>query len=92
MNTLLFSLSVGSSLFIALCTFAFGLWYGSNCIRNTSSCPENVAKQSYTAGAVFTVYFSISTISFYMSHLPYNIKKLSIGLAAASKIFQIIDR
>jgi hypothetical protein len=92
MNALLFSFSVGSSLFLALCTFAFGLWYGSHCIRNTSSCPKDVAKQSYTAGAIFTVYFGISTISFYMSHLPYNIKKVSVGLAAASKIFQIIDR
>lgn len=80
---MLFGITFGSAFFFILSAFAFGLWYGSHCIRNTSSCSESVSKQQYTAGIAFTVFFSVLTTSFHLSHLPHNIKKLMNGFAAA---------
>lgn len=75
-----------------LTAYSLGFWYGANCINQTFSCPYSVARQDYSAGIVFTVFFSIIIVGFNMSQLPPSLKKITEGRSAAGRIFKIIDR
>lgn len=85
-------LSTGGAFFALLSSYALGFWYGANCISETEHCRPWIAKQKYTAGIVFTVFFSIIIVGFNMSQLPPALKKITEGRAAAGRIFRIIDR
>lgn len=85
-------ISLGGAFFSMLTAYSLGFWYGANCINQTFSCPYSVARQDYTAGIVFTVFFSIIIVGFNMSQLPPSLKKITEGRSAAGRIFKIIDR
>jgi hypothetical protein len=70
-------LSTGGAFFAMLCSYALGFWYGANCIEQTFHCPAWIAKQQYSAGIVFTVFFSVIIVGFNMSQLPPSLKKIS---------------
>jgi hypothetical protein len=60
-----------------LASYSFGFWYGSKCILNTNDCPSSVAKQTYTAGDVLVVFFSVLMAGFNLSQLTPAFKKIS---------------
>lgn len=78
----MFGLTLGGCFFSNLATFALGIWFGTQCVLKTDSCSESISRQEYTAGIVFTVFFSIIALSFHLSHLPFNLKKLMEGIVA----------
>lgn len=75
-----------------LTAYSLGFWFGAHCINDTERCPAWMARQEYTAGIVFTVFFSVIIVGFNMSQLPPSLKKITEGRAAAGRIFKIIDR
>lgn len=83
---------MGALFFAMLAQYSLGFWFGSHCIEETSTCPRNVSQQEYTAGRVFTIYFSLFLVGFNLSQLPASLRKISEGRSAAGRIFSIIDR
>lgn len=70
-------ISIGGAFFAMLTAYSLAFWYGAHCIDQTFRCPDIIARQSYTAGIVFTVFFSIITVGFNMSQLPPSLKKIT---------------
>ena len=58
----------------------------------TENCPEDVAKQTYTAGDVLVVFFSVVIGGFNLSQFSPSLKKIAEGQQAAARIYEIIDR
>jgi hypothetical protein len=58
-------------------SYSFGFWYGSKCILNTENCPKSISKQTYTAGSVLVVFFSVLMSGFNLSQLTPAFKKIS---------------
>lgn len=75
-----------------LCSYALGFWFGSNCIAETQHCRPAIARQEYTSGVVFSVFFAVVIVGFNMSQLPPSLKKIAEGKSSAVRIFKIIDR
>lgn len=60
-----------------LSAYALGFWYGAHCISQTERCLPSLTRQEYTAGTVFTVFFSIIIVGFNMSQLPTSLKSIT---------------
>lgn len=60
-----------------LAAYSLGLWYGSKCILGAENCPNNVSKQTYSAGNVISVFFSMVKGGFIISQLIPAFKKIS---------------
>lgn len=75
-----------------LLSYSLGFWYGSKCVLGTRDCPPDVSKQTYTAGNVLVVFFSVVMGGFNLSQLTPAFKKIAEGRQAAARIFSVIDR
>lgn len=75
-----------------LLSYSLGFWYGSKCVLGTRDCPRDVARQTYTAGDVLVVFFSVVMGGFNLSQLTPAFKKIAEGRQAAARIFSVIDR
>ena len=53
----------------------------------SSNCPENVSKQTYTAGDVLVVFFSVLIGGFNLSQFSPSLQKIAQGQQAAARIF-----
>lgn len=60
-----------------LASYSLGFWYGSNCVEGNSSCPPSVSRQTYTAGDVLVVFFSILMAGFNLSQVTPAMKKIA---------------
>jgi hypothetical protein len=70
-------LGIAGIFFVMLASYSLGFWYGSKCILGTNDCPQSVSKQSYTAGNVLVIFFSIVMGGFNLSQLTPAFKKIS---------------
>ena len=70
-------LGMGAIFFVMLASYSLGFWYGSRCILNTANCPSGVARQSYTAGDVLVVFFSVIIGGFTLGQLSPAFKKVT---------------
>jgi hypothetical protein len=59
-------LGIGSMFAVMLLSYSLGFWYGSHCVEGTSVCNSG---QTYTAGDVLVVFFSILMAGFNFSQL-----------------------
>lgn len=75
-----------------LLSYSLGFWYGSKCVLGTRDCPPEISKQTYTAGNVLVVFFSVVMGGFNLSQLTPAFKKIAEGRQAAARIFNVIDR
>ena len=85
-------IGMGSIFLVMLLSYSLGFWYGSRCIMQTENCPEDVAKQTYTAGDVLVVFFSVLIGGFNLSQFSPSLQKIAVGQQAAARIYEIIDR
>ena len=58
----------------------------------TENCPQEVANQTYTAGDVLVIFFSIVMASFNLSQINPALKKIAEGRQAGARIYEVIDR
>jgi hypothetical protein len=56
--------------------YSLGYWFGSNCVEGNSHCSPEMSHQTYTAGNVVTIFFSILVSCFYLSQLSPALKKI----------------
>ena len=83
---------IATVFFINLASYSLGFWYGSRCVIGTDDCPKDVSDQTYTAGDVLVVFFSIVMASFNLSQINPALKKIAEGRQAGARIFDVIDR
>ena len=74
---------MGVLFFSILSSYALGFWFGSLCVEGHSGC----LNQTYSAGDVLIVFFSVLMAGFQLSQLTPAIKKISEGRVAAKRIF-----
>lgn len=65
---------IGSLFCVMLMSYSLGFWYGSHCVEVTSVCNSG---QTYTAGDVLVVFFSILMAGFNFSQLTPSLKKIA---------------
>jgi len=82
-------LGIGSMFCVMLMSYSLGFWYGSHCVEVDNVCSSG---QTYTAGDVLVVFFSILMAGFNFSQMTPALKKIAEGRQAAARIFTIIDR
>ena len=86
-------LGMGLLFFTMLTSYSLGFWFGSHCVEDTGVCPARLNNgNTYTAGDVIIVFFTILMAGFNFTQLTPAIKKVAEGRVAAFRIFQIIDR
>ena len=84
---------IGSLLFVMLCAYVYGFWFGSNCILKDDYCPKELHPDGgYTAGAIITIIFSMLMAGFNMNQLRESLKSMTLGKQAAARIFPILIR
>ena len=69
-------MGIASIFFVMIASYSLGFWYGSKCILGNENCPSSVSKQTYTAGSVLVVFFSIVMGGFNLSQLTPAFKKI----------------
>jgi hypothetical protein len=74
---MLSGLGIGLLFFVMLASYSLGFWYGSHCVEGTSSCPPNISGQTYTAGDVLVIFFSILMAGFNLSQVTPAMKKIA---------------
>jgi ABC-type multidrug transport system fused ATPase/permease subunit len=81
-------LALGIMSFSLLAAHALGFWYGSNCVEGNFRCTGD----RYEPGDVLIIFFSVLMAALNLSQLSPSIKKIAEGKAAASRIFEVLDR
>ena len=79
---------IGGIWFSMFSCYGLGFWYGSKLIHDKV---HNMG-DTYSAGTVLVVFFSILMGGFELSNLTPCLKKFSEGQTAAARIYAILDR
>ncbi|KAJ6632996.1 ATP-dependent translocase ABCB1, partial [Pseudolycoriella hygida] len=82
-------LGFGLLWFFIYATYALSFWYGIGLIVDHKALPPN--EQVYTAGVMFTVFFSVMMGGMSLGASSPFIESFGIAKGAAAKVFQIIE-
>lgn len=74
--------SMGLTMFVMVCVYALGFWYGSTLVR----------RGEMNAGDVVTVFFAVIIAAMSIGQAAPNVSSFSVARGAAPRIFDVIDR
>lgn len=72
--------------------FTLTFWYGSECVFGSNKCPQSISWREYTAGSIVKIFYALFLPALSLNQLTPSIQKIVEGLAAAKRIYGIIDR
>ena len=72
--------------------FTLCYWYGSECVFNSSKCPQSISTGPYTAGVVIKIFYALLLPALSLNQLTPSLEKIAEGISSIGRIYAVIDR